>query len=384
MLLKALSLLSNELFTTPRHHPSSAELEQTIKKLLDRLKLPLLNITLPPVAPIEFYNIHETQDFEIGLFVLKRGATMPIHDHPGMTVFTKLVYGELHIKKYELIPAADAVVMTVAELDVKDGGCRYAQIETDEICSSDSGVSPTIFKIVPNDEGANLHSFTALSEYAVIFDVMGPPYADGKRDITYYTEKMIISVQPTTTATTKTESDEIDSTIRLQQVLKRKRDDADGDRDIFVGLAEYQDVDLNQQAPTLKYPMLLPPSPAFSSSAFTLDLPSSNLSRPSSGLKQATSLATTGIIPTQTENVTSSPLQHAKIAILQLDASVELEVVERKYTGLSVNEYKKLISKFKPGKQRNVSDDSEKAQEVIRICNNIAVAVEKILEGMSI
>ncbi|KAJ3133947.1 hypothetical protein HK100_003978 [Physocladia obscura] len=376
MLLKALSLLSNELFTIPRHHPSSAELEQTITALLDRLKLPLLNITLPPVAPIEFYKIHESQDFEIGVFVLKQGATMPIHDHPGMTVFTKLVYGELHVKKYELIPAAKSETTVIAGLDDHDNQCRYARIETDEICSSDSLPSPTIFKIVPGDEGANLHSFTALSKYAVIFDVMGPPYADGERNITYYREKMVFKVQPTMT-TTKIEDKKVESIKRRpQQALKRKRDEVNGHGDVFVRLDENPDDDLNQQS-ALKYPMLLPPSPAFSSSSvFARELPSNNQSRPSSASKPATPPKTTDIMPAQAENFASLllPQKHTKIAILQPDGSVELEIVERKYNGLSANDYKKLLSKFKTRKQRYVAGGINKAQEVIRVCNNIAAA----------
>ncbi|KAI8608917.1 hypothetical protein BC830DRAFT_1153277 [Chytriomyces sp. MP71] len=129
---------------------------------------------------------------------------MPIHDHPNMTVFTKLVHGNLHVKTF-----------TVLQEDT--GSVRRAHVTLDKICSAspwpvaslperDSPPSPahsnsqrssnvhthssesdTLFAIRPSD-GPNLHSFTSVSDFTVIMDIMGPPYLLGERDITYYTE----------------------------------------------------------------------------------------------------------------------------------------------------------------------------------------------------
>lgn len=40
----------------------------------------------------EFYCLHESPQFSIYVFVMKKGVVMPIHDHPGMSVFRFVFY----------------------------------------------------------------------------------------------------------------------------------------------------------------------------------------------------------------------------------------------------------------------------------------------------
>ncbi|KAJ3204618.1 hypothetical protein HDU83_005917 [Entophlyctis luteolus] len=204
MLSTALCLVAHELFApAPATSPASAaatasaaasqDLEYALLGLLDRFSLVSLGLdNTPPSAPVEFYNIHNSELFEIGVFVLRKGHSMPIHDHPNMTVFTKVVYGDLHVRKFEFIDPPDNVKRSETD-------CLCAKVLRDTICRatssivnpfdhpSDSDSNQTIFKIYPSD-GPNLHSFTAVSDFAVILDVVGPPYLHGEREVTYYTE----------------------------------------------------------------------------------------------------------------------------------------------------------------------------------------------------
>ncbi|CAK9832731.1 2-aminoethanethiol dioxygenase [Anthophora retusa] len=53
-------------------------------------------------APMWVIDIFENKDFAISIFILKHGFTMPIHDHPGMYGFLKVISGIVQVNNYTL------------------------------------------------------------------------------------------------------------------------------------------------------------------------------------------------------------------------------------------------------------------------------------------
>ncbi|KAJ3206754.1 hypothetical protein HDU67_007958 [Dinochytrium kinnereticum] len=198
-LMHTIALLAQRLFTAEQPFHSSDALTDSLVALINKVSLSILNISLPPREPIEYYNIHASDALTICVFVMRKGATMPTHDHPGMTVFSKIVSGALHVKTYEFCsddddylklsssPTSSASSTSTFSSTLNNDSCqgRPSRVSIDGVITDDS---PDSLLIIRPGGGPNMHSFTAVSDHVVLLDIIGPPYNDVDRLCTYYKE----------------------------------------------------------------------------------------------------------------------------------------------------------------------------------------------------
>ncbi|WRX23949.1 Cysteine oxygenase/2-aminoethanethiol dioxygenase - like 5 [Theobroma cacao] len=109
------------------------------------------------------------------IFFLPEKAVIPLHNHPGMTVFSKLLLGKMHIKSYDWVDPVHS------EDPVPPSQPRLARLKADSVFTA-----PCDTSVLYPTAGGNIHQFTAITPCAVL-DVLGPPYSkEDDRDCSYY------------------------------------------------------------------------------------------------------------------------------------------------------------------------------------------------------
>jgi cysteamine dioxygenase len=109
--------------------------------------------------------VAESPEYSICVFLLGPGARIPAHDHPGMTVLSKILQGSLDVASFDILADnGDGTFAAAARRRTVDAP-RFSEL------------------YAARD---NVHEFVAGPEGACVLDVLSPPYdAAGGRDCHY-------------------------------------------------------------------------------------------------------------------------------------------------------------------------------------------------------
>ncbi|XP_042358132.1 2-aminoethanethiol (cysteamine) dioxygenase b [Plectropomus leopardus] len=132
--------------------------------------------------PVTYMHICETDHFSMGVFLLKSGASIPLHDHPGMHGVLKVMYGKVRISCFDRLERPTGGTQAAPPLPPAQLSAlrRSLHRSTDEY-TEESG------PCVLSPDRDNLHQIDAVDGPTAFMDILAPPYdpEDG-RDCHYY------------------------------------------------------------------------------------------------------------------------------------------------------------------------------------------------------
>ncbi|KAJ9559104.1 hypothetical protein OSB04_013718 [Centaurea solstitialis] len=111
--------------------------------------------------------IYQCAEFSLTIFFLPANAVIPLHNHPGMTVFSKLLLGKVHIKSYDLVSTDNSDDSN----SIPPSQPKLASLKANGVFTA-----PCDTSVLYPTSGGNIHAFTAITPCAIL-DVMGPPYS---------------------------------------------------------------------------------------------------------------------------------------------------------------------------------------------------------------
>jgi predicted metal-dependent enzyme (double-stranded beta helix superfamily) len=146
----------------------------------------------------------KSEHYSIGIFVFPPHAVIPLHNHPGMTVLSRVLYGNLKVKTYDIIPDGNNAEQQNGNSWLPNFVSRvFRDNQNHQNNAVPKGAihayanklkelsSPQITELYP--EEGNVHEFTAGRNGAAVLDVLVPPYdADNERDCTFYQEDVYL------------------------------------------------------------------------------------------------------------------------------------------------------------------------------------------------
>lgn len=145
-------------------------------------------------APVTYVDIYEDCNLTVGIFILKPGMKLPLHDHPHMYGLIKVIAGKIKITSYSLNTEKTKKVMKnyLSEGDVNR---RPLLAEKSYEILADSNTESCLLE----PDKRNLHEIESIGGPAAFIDILSPPYETyipniGPRKCNYY--KLLKEIAP--------------------------------------------------------------------------------------------------------------------------------------------------------------------------------------------
>ncbi|XP_046840489.1 2-aminoethanethiol dioxygenase-like isoform X2 [Xenia sp. Carnegie-2017] len=193
--------LARQAFKTFRsvEKPPTKENLDTLKEMMSTITVNDVNLSRPNTrrrsfvhhfAPVTHVNIIDCSYFSMAIFIVDHGCRLPLHNHPGMYGFCKVLYGQIEVEMYSPLKSEQDTNGIISKNDEYEKFLYQGKHQFD---------SKSVLCTVTPCNG-NLHSISAVSGPAAFLDILGPPYSsDEGRDCIYYKKCCLTNEESRTT-----------------------------------------------------------------------------------------------------------------------------------------------------------------------------------------
>ncbi|XP_071319064.1 2-aminoethanethiol (cysteamine) dioxygenase a [Trachinotus anak] len=136
--------------------------------------------------PVTYMHICETEVFSMGVFLLRTGASIPLHDHPDMNGMLKVLYGKVSVRCFDKLEDNLTVNTAQPHFDPPLTSLQTTSLWR-SILRSVAEYSENSGPCLLTPLRDNLHQIDAVEGPAAFLDILAPPYnPDDGRDCHYY------------------------------------------------------------------------------------------------------------------------------------------------------------------------------------------------------
>uniref|UniRef100_A0A1B6CV59 2-aminoethanethiol dioxygenase n=1 Tax=Clastoptera arizonana TaxID=38151 RepID=A0A1B6CV59_9HEMI len=132
------------------------------------------SIRLTNPAPVTYIEIFDDPEVTIGIFILKAGSKLPLHDHPIMFGMLKVLFGDIRISSYSHVPLNNSEAGDITPNDINLSNNNRASL----ICHREPDIILDIESepctLTPKQ--GNIHEICPINGPAAFIDILSPPY----------------------------------------------------------------------------------------------------------------------------------------------------------------------------------------------------------------
>ncbi|XP_060063578.1 2-aminoethanethiol dioxygenase-like [Ylistrum balloti] len=143
-------------------------------------------------APAVYVHLWEDRVLSMGIFVVRQGCRIPLHNHPNMHGVCKVIQGTVRVNSFSTVSSVGLEMPKNIKQDLKSSVLSLLKQEQSQFTTASRHQSVTLTTDDPacvlSPSVGNIHEMISVDGPAAFIDILAPPYdhTTGERICQYY------------------------------------------------------------------------------------------------------------------------------------------------------------------------------------------------------